>query len=97
MKVAVFGKQYKSTFNDSIIYFFKSLNQLEYDVYVFETFYNFITEKTEFTPDNVNLFNEVDCEQGKFDLIFSIGGDGTFLECAALVKKCDKRNNNSKT
>jgi len=89
MKVAIFGKQYKPSFNNSIIYFFKSLNQLEYDVYIFETFYNFILENTKFTPKNIKLFNEVDCEQGKFDLIFSIGGDGTFLECAALVKKCE--------
>lgn len=87
MKVAVYGKIFKPSFNESIIFFFKTLKQLEYEIFVFTDFLNYIKENTNYNPET-QTFKTIDCTKTKFDLIFSIGGDGTFLECASIVRNC---------
>lgn len=87
MKVAVYGKIFKPAFNESIIFFFKTLKQLKYEIYVFTDFLNYIQQNTNYNPET-QTFKTIDCTNTKFDLIFSIGGDGTFLECASIVRNC---------
>jgi NAD+ kinase len=89
MKVAVYGKNYSESFKESIDFLFKFFKQIDYYVAVYEPFLRFISENSNSIPFHNEVFNIIDCKKNKYDLIFSVGGDGTFLECASLVKNCD--------
>ncbi len=89
MKIILFGKNFSEDFNDAIYKIFEKLNKNKAEIFVYEPFFNFISENLYFTPRISKLFNEIDELKTEIDVIFSIGGDGTFLECASLIKKRD--------
>lgn len=87
MKIAIFGKNFQEPFHEAIYKIFEKLNKNKCEILVYEDFYNFISENLYFNPRVLKLFkNEAEIDADT-DIIFSIGGDGTFLECAALLKK----------
>ena len=55
------------------------------NLYVNEKFYNFMVEKTLFRPEVKGLYSDKLPDDVKFDFMFSIGGDGTFLRTATRV------------
>ncbi len=84
MKVAIFGKQFGHVFNDSCIRLFKLLEANSIEVIIYKPFYEFLN-KASIKPEYVELF--VDSAGLKeVDFVFSIGGDGTFLETVTFVK-----------
>jgi len=86
MKVAIFGKNFHENFHDAIYKLFEKLNKNKSEIIVYKPFYKFISANLFFNPRVYKLFeveNEIDDDT---DLIISIGGDGTFLECASLMK-----------
>lgn len=87
MKIAIFGKNFQESFHDAIYKIFEKLNKNKIDILVYKPFYKFITENLFFNPRVLKMFeNETEIDENT-DLIFSIGGDGTFLECASLLKR----------
>jgi len=60
-----------------------------FEIVIFESFYEFIKENSSFDPEPNSLFKSSLKKDNKLDLMFSIGGDGTFLECVSYVRDCD--------
>lgn len=83
MRVAIYGKSIKESHLSFIHQLFKELNDNRIDFTIFHPFYEFLNKefniKTAFTFQYHNEIKEV-------DYLFSIGGDGTFLETITLVR-----------
>lgn len=84
MKIAVFGRQFKDDATPFIKELFIELHSRGIEVIVFENFETFLHRKkintfakSQFSTDN-SLEN--------VDFVFSVGGDGTFLESITHVK-----------
>lgn len=84
MKVAVYGKSFNESFNFAMEAFFTKLSDLSAEVLVYEPFMNFIHESMPQIDYDMKVFESGLPEN--LDFLFSIGGDGTFLEAASLVK-----------
>jgi len=87
MKVGIFGKEFHEDFHDEIYKIFEKLNKNNIEIYVFKKFYNFITKKLFFFPKVTGYFDINEGLDKEYDVFLSIGGDGTFLECASLLKR----------
>ncbi len=87
MKVAVYGKSFNESFNFAMEAFFTKLSGLGAEVLVYEPFMNFIHESLPQIDYDMKVFESGLPEN--LDFLFSIGGDGTFLEAARLVKGMD--------
>jgi NAD+ kinase len=84
MKVAIFGKRFGNVFNESCIKLFQFLEENSIEVTIYKPFYEFL-QKTNIKPAVVDLFDNSNGIVG-VDFVFSIGGDGTFLEAVTFVK-----------
>ena len=87
MKVAVYGKNFNENFNPAMEVFFTKLSGFDAEVFVYKSFMNFIHESLPQIDYNMKVFESALPENINF--LFSIGGDGTFLEAASLVKGMD--------
>jgi len=85
-RVAVFGRNFNEGFKDSIFDFFEIIKAYNIKVSLFEPYYKFIKEFCDFDPEPEVLFNTCDDISEDTDLMFSIGGDGTFLESVSFIK-----------
>lgn len=86
MKAAIFGINFKDSFKTSIIDFFATIKGFGYDIMIYEPYYNFIKNFTSFNPKPNELFNKPLKKEDNIDIVFSIGGDGTFLESVSYVR-----------
>jgi len=86
MKIAIFGKNYNESFKDSIIEFFKIIKSFKYEILIYEPYYNFIKDFSGFDVEPDKFFNSALNKEDKIDIVFSIGGDGTFLESVSYVR-----------
>lgn len=87
MKVAVYGNSFNESFNSAMEAFFTKLSGFGAEVLVYEPFMRFIHESLPQIDYDMMVFNSGLPEN--LDFLFSIGGDGTFLEAASLVKGID--------
>ncbi len=87
MKIAIYGKKFNESFHDAIYKIFENLNKKNVFIQVYKKFYEFISNKLYFNPKVQKLFENDSNIDPNTDLIISIGGDGTFLECTSLIKK----------
>ncbi len=87
MKIAVFGKSYSESFNPAMEAFFKKIRDYGAELIVYKPFMDFIKSRLKQPLDNADLFESE--LPGDLDFMFSIGGDGTFLEAARLVRGKD--------
>lgn len=87
MQAAIFGKDFKEGFKESIIEFFEIIKGFDYDILIYEPFYEFIKEETSFDPKPIKVFNDHFIKEDNIDIVFSIGGDGTFLESVSFVRE----------
>ncbi|MCQ2253470.1 MAG: NAD kinase [Bacteroidales bacterium] len=81
MKVAIFGRKFGSEFHKSIYKIFEMLNRNGCEIFVFEDFLKSIEETLYFTPKITGTFINSFKMPDDLDLMISIGGDGTMLEC----------------
>ncbi len=88
MNVAIFGKSFSEEFNDAIYRLFEKLNKARFGIFVYKSFYEYITENLFFIPKVSGIFTKKE-DLENIDLVFSVGGDGTFLECVALFQRSD--------
>ncbi len=86
MNIAIYGRNFGSSFSGMLIQLFEELKQNDVKVYVNEKFYDYIGTKIYFHPEVAGKFEKVLPTDVKFDFLLSIGGDGTFLESATIVK-----------
>ena len=84
MKIAIFGQFYHSDSEASIRTLLDTLQQREVSVFIEANFYNAIAR--EHHMDFSDAFKIFEVLDESFDLLISIGGDGTILRAATLVK-----------
>ncbi|MCQ2975732.1 MAG: NAD kinase [Bacteroidales bacterium] len=85
MKIAIFGREFKDDFNDSIYKIFETLNKNNVEIYVHEEYLNFINKELFFFPKITGTFNNSNQMPENLDLLISVGGDGTILESVSYA------------
>jgi len=86
MQIAVFGRNFPSYARENIATMFSKFDMLNVDVWVFEPLYEFLKKKAGLRPRVAGTFtSHADLPEG-LDFLFSLGGDGTFLETVNLVR-----------
>ncbi|MEL0455701.1 NAD kinase [Flavobacteriaceae bacterium SZ-1-7] len=88
MKVAIFGRFYNKTTSASVITLFNYLVKKDADAYIETEFYNLIKSKSSIIKD-FESFKTFDTLDASFDLLVSVGGDGTILRAITFVKDID--------
>lgn len=86
MKVAVYGRSFSKQSIDFIYKFFRVLSDKKNEIYIHSNFLAFLHKDLNFHPPVTAEFNGFDDLDSDFDFMFSIGGDGTFLESVDLVR-----------
>ena len=87
MKITVYGRTFNKGFYQLVIDFFKKLNKNKVEIIVYKDLYDFLLSELKFKPEIAGTFDENDEIADDIDFMFSIGGDGTFLETIHYVKK----------
>ena len=87
MQVAVFGRNFPSYARENIATMFSKFQMLNTGVWIFEPFYEFLQKETGLRPKVAGLFTDQSDLPGDVDFLFSLGGDGTFLETVNLVSR----------
>ena len=87
MKVAVFGRNFPTYARENIATMFSKFNMLNVDVWVYEPLFEFLQKKAGLRPKVAGLFTGHQDLPGDLDFLFSLGGDGTFLETVNLVRE----------
>ncbi len=86
MQIAVFGRGFPTGARDTVDAMFRKLGALNQEVWIFEPFHRFLTEKADLHPETAGLFTDHESLPQNADFLFSLGGDGTFLETVTLVR-----------
>ena len=87
MQVAVYGRNFPSYARENIATMFSKFQKLNTDVWIFEPLYESLQKKTGLRPRIAGLFNDKNDLPSDVDFLFSLGGDGTFLETVNLVRE----------
>ncbi|MBI9056475.1 MAG: NAD kinase [Labilibaculum sp.] len=87
MKVALFGRSFNESFTESFILMFDVFTKHNIDVVIYEPFYDFLIRDINFKPPVQNYFHSYEDLDKEVDFLFSIGGDGTFLDAVTFVRE----------
>ncbi|MGQ1888910.1 NAD kinase [Thermophagus sp. OGC60D27] len=85
MEVAIFGKSFGEIFFNNCHQLFDYLHQKSIKIIIFKPFYEFLVEKVNLKPEVEGFFSTPE-ELPLVDMVFSIGGDGTFLQAVTFVR-----------
>jgi len=85
MRIAIFGKQFGEVFYTACKSLFQILKENNVELIIHKEFYDFLLMNVKMKPD-VSEFFEQHSDLKSIDLVFSIGGDGTFLEAVTYVR-----------
>lgn len=86
MNIAIFGRPLNKNF---ISYFEEIINILERNkvkIFIYYQLFLSIKNHEKFSQKNIAVYQTIKDIDKKVDLIISIGGDGTFLECVTFLK-----------
>lgn len=86
MQVAVYGRTLPASARENIATMFNKFSALDTDVWIFEPLYENLQKSTGLRPRVAGRFTGPSDLPGDTDFLFSLGGDGTFLETVRLVK-----------
>jgi NAD+ kinase len=86
MQVAVFGRNFPSNARENIATMFSKFSMLNVDVWVFKPLYEFMQKESGLRPKVAGLYTDHTSLPKEVDFMFSLGGDGTFLETVTLVR-----------
>lgn len=84
MKIGIFGSRHQK--EAQIKKIFDILNDNQIDIYIQQRFYDYLTSCFDLDYPVKGI---IDSEDFDVDMVFSIGGDGTFLRTASVVQKKD--------
>lgn len=84
VKIALYGKRFDDEFINSIEKLLDSLVRRGIGISIYEKFYLFLTQKVTL-PSNIEIFRTTEDLQGT-SFLLSVGGDGTLLETAAIIR-----------
>ena len=86
MKVAIYGRTVDKEFEKYVKEFLAILSQHNIDFSSEKTFLDFLIHEMTLKSNSISTFDSHQDIINNYDLIFSIGGDGTILETVTLVK-----------
>lgn len=86
MNVAIYGRIFGNSFNGMAIQLFEELKLKNVNIYIKDSFNEFLNRKLRYFPPIAGIYSHDLPQDVEFDLMLSIGGDGTFLETATIVK-----------
>ncbi len=86
MKIAIYGRPFSSGFEKNITALFILLEKNGEEHYIHEPFFEFLGKNEKLTSRKAGIFKTHDDLIGNADIMFSIGGDGTFLEAVSIVQ-----------
>ncbi|WP_298392852.1 NAD kinase [Flavobacterium sp.] len=85
MKVAIFGQYYQNDTRPIIRDIFVFLNNNKVELFIEEKFLKILYEQ-EILKKEYKTFTSYQCLDSSFDILISIGGDGTILRAATFVR-----------
>ena len=86
MQVAVFGRNFPSYARENIAAMFSKFSAMDVGVWVYAPLFEFLQKETGLRPAVEGLFTDHQSLPSGIDFLFSLGGDGTFLETVTLVR-----------
>ena len=86
MKIAIYGRPFSSGFDKNITTLFVLLEKHGVEYFIHESFFEFLMKKDKLSLKKAGAFKTHDDIIGNADIMFSIGGDGTFLEAVSIVQ-----------
>jgi len=89
MKIAVFGTTVSESFIPVLTEFFDFLKIGKIEVQLFKPFYTFLVNELKSEPYCTSFFQSYQDFDNKCDFIFSVGGDGTFLQSVLNIRNFD--------
>lgn len=85
MRIALFGKPFKKKHNDAVQHLVDRIHGLDSEAFVYNDFMDFLKGSMK-VPSTLKTFNCAEDIKG-YDVLFSVGGDGTFLESCTLASE----------
>ncbi len=85
MNIAIYGRNFGNNFTGMAIQLFEELKSNNVNIFINKKFYIFLKEKIYYNLLNATLFENELPKNTKIDFLFSVGGDGTFLEASSLI------------
>ena len=85
MKIAIYGPDFNDRSHSAIVTLCKYLSEKQIDVFVEEHFYHSILEHSSIKIDRYG-YQTFTTLNATFDMLFSVGGDGTILRAITHVK-----------
>ena len=85
MKIAIYGQVYQKNSLEPIETLFRVLEEKSFNVFVETNFFNSINEEPDLSID-LNGFKTFTTLDKSFDLLISVGGDGTILRAVTYVR-----------
>jgi NAD+ kinase len=85
MRVGIYGRKFDDSFVPNIQHLFNILAQYGWPATIYEPFSKFLAPRVNL-GEKVQLFNNHKELKEKADILFCIGGDGTFLETILVVR-----------
>ena len=86
MKIAIYGRPVSRGFEKNITMLFLLLEKHGVEFFIYQPFLEFLVKKQKLSLQKAGVFNTHDEIIGNADIMFSIGGDGTFLEAVSIVQ-----------
>lgn len=85
MKIAIYGKKFSENFAPSIQFLFNHLRSADLEISIYDGFSNFLFRYVK--PEAQYKLFSASTFSDEFDMLLSIGGDGTILDAITMVKK----------
>lgn len=86
MHIAIYGKKIGEEFLPVFSSMITKLRECDVDIWIYKPFYDFLSFDLKYSIEGVRLFSSHDNIKGNVDMVFSVGGDGTFLDSVMVVK-----------
>ena len=87
MQVAVFGRNFHNSCRENVAVLFKRLELMNAGVVLYRPFYDYLRNTAGLQPKVAGLFDGYGDLPEDIDFLFSVGGDGTFLETLSIVRE----------
>lgn len=85
MKVAIYGRSTNENISEQIQLLFHKLNEYKAEIHIYEPFCAFLEQKMQISGSVKTFRSHADLNKDT-DYMFSLGGDGTFLETLTYVR-----------
>jgi len=86
MQVVIYGKRFKEKDAPYIQTLFDTLHKEGINAYVFQPYLEQIKDQIQFKTDVGEFEGYIDFSARRFDFVITLGGDGTILEAASVVR-----------